>query len=225
MSYTKTNWEALPSTNTPIIPANLNKIENRIEELNFFQPHNGDTTVPKSEDGFRPIVYAYDTNNPIVIDGVTFNANNTRVEGSAIQTDNGAIFVETGVVTFSDEPSIQGKLIYRYKHGSFGTNSDWVSIEKNKNITKGFRGGQQFSYTLEGFKTYLLISATVGNSNLYDPYAYIIMTGQGDNNSGAIIELGNNLSGTNKPTIALNGLTLVLTMANYYNIITLSEIG
>ena len=31
MSYTKTNWENLPSTNTPINATNLNKIENGIE--------------------------------------------------------------------------------------------------------------------------------------------------------------------------------------------------
>lgn len=34
MAYTKTNWENLPSTNTPINATNLNKIENNLETLN-----------------------------------------------------------------------------------------------------------------------------------------------------------------------------------------------
>ena len=33
MAYTKTNWENLPSTNTPIIQINLNKIENELVSL------------------------------------------------------------------------------------------------------------------------------------------------------------------------------------------------
>lgn len=33
MSYTKTNWENLPSTNTPLNATNLNKIETELEDL------------------------------------------------------------------------------------------------------------------------------------------------------------------------------------------------
>lgn len=33
MAYSKTNWENLPSTNTPINQTNLNKIENELEIL------------------------------------------------------------------------------------------------------------------------------------------------------------------------------------------------
>lgn len=33
MSYSKTVWEDLPSTNTPLSAANLNKIENELEQL------------------------------------------------------------------------------------------------------------------------------------------------------------------------------------------------
>ena len=33
MSYTKTNWENLPSTNTPLNANNLNKIENALSQL------------------------------------------------------------------------------------------------------------------------------------------------------------------------------------------------
>lgn len=36
MAYTKTNWENLPSTNTPINATNLNKIENQLEALDGF---------------------------------------------------------------------------------------------------------------------------------------------------------------------------------------------
>ena len=33
MSYTKTNWENSPSTNTPVNASNLNKIENKLVDL------------------------------------------------------------------------------------------------------------------------------------------------------------------------------------------------
>lgn len=39
MAYNKTTWEDLPSTNTPLSAANLNKIENELEKLDPATPY------------------------------------------------------------------------------------------------------------------------------------------------------------------------------------------
>ena len=39
MAYNKTTWEDLPSTNTPLSAANLNKIENELEKLDPSTPY------------------------------------------------------------------------------------------------------------------------------------------------------------------------------------------
>lgn len=39
MAYSKTTWEDLPSTNTPLSAANLNKIENELEKLDPSTPY------------------------------------------------------------------------------------------------------------------------------------------------------------------------------------------
>lgn len=57
MSYTKTNWEALPNTNTPINPTNLNKIENELEKLDPATPYTQATGT------YTTAAWATGTNN------------------------------------------------------------------------------------------------------------------------------------------------------------------
>lgn len=44
MAYQKTNWEDLPSKNTPINAANLNKIENELENLDKLSTYSTNET-------------------------------------------------------------------------------------------------------------------------------------------------------------------------------------
>jgi len=136
MSYTKTNWENLPSTNTPINATNLNKIETQLE-----------------------------------------------------------------------------------------ANTNDLDTLKAKIIDSGFKTtGYSFVYNLSPLKTYLLIIASVGNGDIFDPYVHMMVTASANDKTSRGLELGNG-SGYNKPTINLSGLTLSITTTTPYNILSLVEIG
>lgn len=67
MSYTKTTWENLPSTNTPINATNLNKIENGIYDNSnsidaLIEYSTQETVIGKWING-KPIYRAYITGN------------------------------------------------------------------------------------------------------------------------------------------------------------------
>lgn len=74
-----------------------------------------------------PLALSYSASVPIKISGKTYADNNTRVTGFCIVTDNNAINFEFGCITYSDNSSLRGKLIYRYKHGGFGS-EEWTFV-------------------------------------------------------------------------------------------------
>ena len=57
MAYTKTDWENLPSTNTPLNRSNLSKIENELEKLDPSTPYTQVTGT------YITAVWAEGTNN------------------------------------------------------------------------------------------------------------------------------------------------------------------
>lgn len=64
--------------------------------------------------------------DPIIIDGVTHKDDNTTIlslwRSSDGADDNGSIvFVEIGIVTYSNTGSLHGKLVRRYRHGNFSS--------------------------------------------------------------------------------------------------------
>ena len=60
MAYNKTIWEDLPSTNTPLSAANLNKIENELEKLDPATPYtqaSGTHTTAAWGDGTSTVTW------------------------------------------------------------------------------------------------------------------------------------------------------------------------
>lgn len=90
MSYTKTNWENLPSTNTPLNANNLNKIENELSALdNNVSYSMAETRIGTWIDGKPLYRKVYNTNtlsgdNIVVDNGLVqnFNVNIVNTEGN-----------------------------------------------------------------------------------------------------------------------------------------------
>lgn len=71
------------------------------------------------------IMLPYNSTNPITINGTSYAANNTLVMGFSICADGGLVLFQIGCITYSDNGSLHGKIVYRYRHGNFGTKGDW----------------------------------------------------------------------------------------------------
>ena len=83
MAYTKTNWQDLPNTTTPINATNLNKIENQLEVLSR-----------------KSYIYAQPTSNTSIPEQTYTNITNwsgTQTIGSQLSITNGVLKIGSGV--------------------------------------------------------------------------------------------------------------------------------
>lgn len=133
MSYTKTNWENLPSTNTPVNASNLNKIENELKLLDekslIMGRVDADYTITSTQN-YEDII-------------IRTTQNIKKGNGISLQNDgkfsigNGVSLVKISVVLTiqSDSSEVLGLQIYKnsqvltntFKY-KYGTNFDAYSI-------------------------------------------------------------------------------------------------
>lgn len=131
MSYTKTTWENLPSTNTPINATNLNKIENELVRIQ------------------RDIITINITSNvTISTTGETaLNLSNTYLKlGDKLSLENGKVKIGTGVskvlisaqcaVITANTRATSACNLYVYKNNSAITTSLNAGVAGGINITK-----------------------------------------------------------------------------------------
>lgn len=124
MSYTKTNWENLPSTNTPLNATNLNKIENELEKLDPATPYTQATgtyttaawsagtntctwTAPRT--GLYIIWARFDTENTTkakVYKQLQLKGTATRISGDLL------LYQDGGVSSSSSESTYQAIQIF-----------------------------------------------------------------------------------------------------------------
>lgn len=67
--------------------------------------------------------------------------------------------------------------------------------------------------TLSAFGIYLLVISAVGNSNIYYPAAYIIVTGQTSSSISRVINIGGS---PDSYAVTVNGLTLTIDYKTVY---------
>lgn len=110
MSYTRTNWEDLPSTNTPINAINLNNIEDGIEDLNL--------TVGIGDDTYDNTA-TYSVGDKVVYENKIYECN------TAISTAEDFDSSKWDLVPVIDSMKINDKLL-KTKNINLTINTDYV---------------------------------------------------------------------------------------------------
>lgn len=109
MAYTKTDWENLPSTNTPLTRGNLSKIENELEKLDPTTPYTqatGTYTTAEWAAGTNTCVWTAPRTGLYII-FATFNIQNDslsnakvykqfQLKGTATRLNGDILFYQSG---------------------------------------------------------------------------------------------------------------------------------
>lgn len=86
--------------------------------------------------GCGPMSYDTGGGESITINGTVHTNDNTAIRGwwhagDSLDDYGKIIHAEMGIVTYSNDSTIRGKIVYRYRHGNFGTSNhgkDWVTL-------------------------------------------------------------------------------------------------
>ena len=98
-----------------------------------------ETTMPL-QNGHGPARYSSNSVEGLVINGTTYKTSSatdeTRIMGFYIASDgadsvSAVVFAELGVITWSNNISLKGKVVFRYRHGIFNSGNDgknWITL-------------------------------------------------------------------------------------------------
>lgn len=84
-----------------------------------------------------------DTNKTLIIDGVSYTNKNTRIHGfwcgsDGVDANGCVVFDEIGIITYSEVSKLQGKVVKRYRHGSFSSGNNgqnWSTVNDHVETT------------------------------------------------------------------------------------------
>lgn len=117
MAYSKTTWENLPSTNTPLNATNLNKMENELDKLDpstAYTQQTGTYTTAKWGEGTSTVTWTAPRTGLYII-WATFVLQNDayakvykqlQLHGTATKISNQILFYEAGVDSTSSTENI-----------------------------------------------------------------------------------------------------------------------
>ena len=122
MAYSKTNWENLPSTNTPLNKTNLNKIENELKDLD-----NNKVNVTDNVLIFRGAIPSTDLNE-IQTTGIYYISNQSLTNAPSGCEYSLLIVIATYLIhQYIIKPAANGRVYIREASGAPRQWFDWIS--------------------------------------------------------------------------------------------------